>query len=256
MAELENNGDTTKALDYLNKVISRSNGIKITTFDPYLTRAWIYFLQKQYSPATTDLKRVLKNDSNNLHALSIRGYIKRQLKDYNGSNADFQRMLKCLQSKPFSVVADSAFILNGIGWNYYLLKEYELCAEYACKSLLLVPDEAYVLDTRGSGYYGLGEYERCIDDMTKAIGSDPDQGNSWYLRGMSYLKLNIQDRACADLSKASLLGVAEATEAMKGLCQPPTKEEVEKQRQFPNKKIPKVKNRFRIFPNGNMLIIL
>jgi tetratricopeptide (TPR) repeat protein len=256
MDEVEYTGDTARALDYLNKVINRSNGMKITTFDPYLTRAWIYLLQKQYSPATTDLKRALKNDSTNLHALSIRGYIKSQLKDYTGSNADYQQMLKWLQFKTFSVTADSAQVLNGIGWNYYLLKEYELCAEYACKSLLIRPDDSHTLDTRGSGYYGLGEYERCIDDMTKAIGSNAELANSWYLRGMSYLKLNRLERACSDLSKAALLGVAEAAEAMKGLCQPPTNAEVEKQRQFPNKKLPNVKNRFRIEPNGNMYIRL
>jgi len=151
---------------------------------------------------------------------------------------------------------ESAWILNGIGWNYYLLKKYELCAEYACKSLLLNPDNPYALDTRGSGYFGLGEYERCIDDMTKAIALNPDLGNSWYLRGMSYLKLNRPEKACADLSKAAGLGVAEAAGAMKGLCKPPDNAEVEKQRQFPNKKIPNVKNRFRIEPNGNMYIRL
>jgi len=256
MAEIENNGDTAKALDYLNKVINGSNRIKITTFNPYLTRAWIYTSRKQYSAATDDLNRVLEKDTGNIQALYNRGYVKEQLKDYAATISDYQRMLKCLQSKPFCVVADSAFILNNIGWNYYLLKEYEHCAEYACKSLLLKPDDSYALDTRGSGYYGLGEYEKCIDDMTKAIGSDPDLGNSWYLRGMSYLKLNMQDRACADLSKASLRGVVEATEAMKGLCQPPNTEEVEKQRQFPNKKLPNILNRFKIEFNGNFFIRL
>jgi len=72
----------------------------------------------------------------------------------------------------------------------------------------------------------------------------------------SYLKLNNQERACADLSKASLLGVVEATEAMKGLCQPPTNAEVEKQRQFPNKKLPNILNRFKIEFNGNFFIRL
>ena len=256
MAELENKGDTAKALDYLNRVIRSGKDKKITTFNPYLTRAWIYTSRKQYSPATDDLNRVLEKDTGNIPALYNRAYVKEHVKDYAGTIADYQYMLKCLQSKPFRAFADSALILNNIGWNYYFLKEYELCAEYACKSLLLKPDDSYALDTRGSGYYGLGEYERCIDDMTKAIGSNAELANSWYLRGMSYLKLNRLDKACADLSKATVLGVAEASEAMKGLCQPPDNAAVEKQRQFPNKKLPSVKNRFRVDPNGNMNIRL
>ena len=256
MGEFEFTGDTAKALDYLNKVIRLSNGKNISTFNPYSIRAWIYGSRKQYSLACKELNPVLEKDSDNQQALYIRSYSKEKLKDYTGSISDYQRLLKFIQSKSFNVDDESAWILNGIGWNYYLLKKYELCAEYACKSLLLKQDDPYALDTRGSGYFGLGEYERCIDDMTKAIALNPDLGNSWYLRGMSYLKLNRPEKACADLSKAAGLGVAEAAGAMKGLCKPPDNAEVEKQRQFPNKKIPNVKNRFRIEPNGNMYIKL
>lgn len=250
MAEMVFTRDTAKALESLDKVISRSKGLNISTFNPYLTRAWIYTSRKQFIPACQDLNRVLEKDTDNQQALFTRGYIKTQLKDFTGSVSDYQKVLKYLQFKPFRVDGDSALIINNIGWNYYFLKEYKLCVQYACKSLQLKPDDPNTLDTRGSGYFGLGEYEKCIDDMTKGIRLKPEQANSWYLRGLSYLKLNKKDQACADLSKAAGLGVVEAEEAMKGLGISPANIKFENQRQFPNGKLSNSKNRVRVDANG------
>jgi len=55
--------------------------------------------------------------------------------------------------------------------------------------------------------------------------------------------LNRPDQACPDLTKATGLGVAEAAEAMKGLCLPTANTDVENQRQFPNEKPSTPKNR-------------
>jgi len=167
MDELEFVRDTVKALETINKVISTNKNI--FAYNPYSLRAWIYISQKQYSLACDELNHVLEKDTNNQQALFNRGHLKTEMKDFAGSVSDYQRLLKCLRLKPFRTVADSAMILNNIGWNYYLSKEYELCTEYAGKSLLLKPNDPFTLDTRGSGYFGLGEYEKCIDEMTKAI---------------------------------------------------------------------------------------
>jgi len=248
--EMEFTRDTIKAMEYINNAINLSNGKKITSFNPYETRAWIYVSRKQYSLACDDMNKVLEKEPDNQHALFNRAHIKKEMTDYAGSNADFQQILKCIQSKPFIQAIDSALLLNDIGWNYYLMKDYKLCLDYAGQSLLLRPDYPYALDTKGSGYYGLGEYEKCIDYMTKAIASNPELGNSWYLRGMSYLKLNSQDRACANLTKAAALGVAEAAKAMKGLCHPPIGTEAEKQKQFPANKSSNKMERIRVDANG------
>ena len=246
MVEMEINGDTVKALESINNVIKKSHGLAISHFNPFLLRAWIYGTRKQYIAAFQDLNQVLNKDPYNLDALLNRGNVKTELKDFAGSVSDYQQVLKCFQFKPFRVNMDSAMIFNGIGWNYYLSKDYKLCLEYAGKSLSLRPDDPYTLDTRGSGYYGLGEYEKCIDEMTKAIGIDPDLENSWYLRGMSNLKLNRKNKASADLSKAAGLGNVEAADAIKENCLLPSGTDVENQKQFSNKKIQDSRNRLRI----------
>ena len=246
MDEMEYTRDTARAMEYINKAITLSNGKKISSFNPYESRSWIYFSRKQYNLAIDDLNHVLEKEPENQNARFNRAHVKQEMTDYVGSVSDFKEMLNYIHTKSFSMAIDSAVLLNNIGWNYYLKKDYKLCMEYACQSLLLRPDYPYALDTRGSGYYGLGEYEKCIDDMTKAIGSNPELGNSWYLRGMSYLKLNSQDRACADLTKAAALGVADAIEVLKGQCHPTTGTDVEKQKQFPAEKPSNNKNRFRI----------
>lgn len=247
MGELEFSADTAKALDYLNKVIRMSNGKNGSIFQPNLLRASIYSSRKHYDLAYDELNRELEKDTNNRPALSFRAFIKQEMKDFGGSNSDYEQLLRLFKPLPGSM--DSAMIFNNMGWNYYFLKEYELCVEYADKSLLLRPDDSNTLDTKGSGYFGLGEYEKCIDSMTKAIGLNPYLENSWYLRGLSYLKLNRRDQANADLLKAAELGLVEADEAIKGLCLPTSDTGVENQRQFPNRKPTNRKNRVSIDPN-------
>ena len=250
MNEMEYTRDTARALEYINKAITLSNGNKISTFNPYETRAWINVSRKQYNLECDDMNKILEKEPDNQRALYNRAHIKKEMTDYAGSNADFHQILKYIQSKPISQAIDSAMLFNDIGWNYYLMKEYKRCLDYAGQSLLLTPDNPYALDTRGSGYYGLGEYEKCIDDMTKSIGSSTELANSWYLRGLSYLKLNSPDKACADLTKAARLGIAKAAEAMKGLCHSAADTDVEKQRQFPSKKSSNNKSRISFDANG------
>jgi len=246
--ELNFKQDTTKALEYLDKVISLSKGKKISVFQPYLLRAWIYFNQEKYQIAIDDCNSELKQDTNNVLALHYRAYIKSEMTDFSGSIADYKQLLNKISLRSFAGAADSATVLNAIGWNYYRLKDYKLCVEYADKSLLLNPDNSRAIDTRGSGYYGLGNYEKCIDDMTKAIGFEPELANSWYLRGLSWLKLDRKEQACADLTQAAALGYTEAIDSKKGLCPPPVNTEIEEQRKFPLSKSTN-KNRFGINPN-------
>ena len=249
MSEIELNHDTTKALDYLNKVISLSRDKKITVYNPYSIRAWLYASRKQYIPAIDDLNKVIENDSTNQQELYYRGFLKAEIKDFEGSVSDYQQLLKNIRLRPFCVTTDSAMVLNNIGWSYYLSNDYKLCLEYAGKSLLLNPDEPHALDTKGSGYFGLGDYENCIDYMSKAIALDSDLANSWYLRGLSWIKLNRNELACADISKAAELGLMKAVESMKDLCPVQDNKAVEELRKFPPSKSTN-KNRFTINPYG------
>ncbi len=248
--ELEFTRDTTKALRYLNKLIKCSGGKSIYNFKPYLARAYVYLEKAQYRLAFDDVNQLLVKDSTDQEALRCRILIKEELKDYAGSISDNQIILKLHQTKSIPVIVDSASAFNSIGWNYYLLKQYELCVQYADSALQLSPDCSLILDTRGSGYFGLEKYEKCIDDMTKAIQIEPNEANSWYLRGLSFLKLNRKDLGYCDISKAALLGLADAVKAMKDLSIDPLNKDIENQRQFNRKPI---NNKNSVFLDGNGL---
>lgn len=249
-AELTLNNNTEKALDYVDKVIDLDKNQRITAYNPYVIRANIFINQKKYKPAYDDINFLLEKDSNDLMSLFGRAYVKTKLNDYTGSISDYQALLKKYQCIPFRIYLDTSMIFNNIGWNYYLLKQYEQCVEYASKSLFLKQNFPNALATRGSGYYGLCEYDKCIVDMTKAIELAPDLDNAYYLRGLSYLKSNKPDLAYFDLSIALKLGVADAAEAMKGLSRPKINPEVENQRQLYRGKPTKSKSSFLIDPYG------
>lgn len=242
MDELQVTNDTAKAFEDVEILLKLNNGISFAGIQPNLIRAWIYEARNQHQLALDDINKVLEKDPQNVETLYDRGYVKERMKDYTGANSDFQQVLSLYQAKPVSMMLDSAILLNNIAWNYYLAKQYELCVEYANKSLLLRREDSHTLDTRGSGYYGLGEYQKCIDDMTDAIRLSPELDNSWYLRGMCYLKLNKKYQALTDLSNAAWLGLEEATDMLKELSRGDKNTEIEKQRQFPVKKPAKYKD--------------
>lgn len=248
--ELELNNNTDKALYYVNKIINPKSDKKFVAFNPYEMRVGLYIKQNKFTLALDDLNLLLQKDSNDLNSLYVRAFVKSKLKDFSSSNSDYQLFLRKYRQKSFIVYADTARIINNIGWNYYFLKAYDLCVQYANKSLLLKANVANTLDTRGSGYFGLGEYEKCINDMTKAIGLDPDLANSYYIRGLSYLKLNKQDLAYLDLSTASELGVSEAADALKGLPPIQSNSETEDYKKFCNPKPANNKKRVKLDAYG------
>jgi len=249
-AELELNNNSEKALEYINKVINKKDEIRSSAFNPYVMRIGIYMNQNQYKLACDDLNLLLEKDSNDLNSLYNRAFVKTRLNDFAGSVSDYQMLLKKYQRIPFRVYVDTTMIFNNIGWNYYSLKQYELCVQYANKSLLIKPNKPLVLDTRGTGYFGLGEYEKCINDMTKAIELKPDLANSYYIRGLSYLKLNKHNLAYLDLSTAYELGVDEAADVLKELSLSNSDTKIENQKQFSKQKTVRSKNSVSIDPYG------
>lgn len=254
--ELFVNGDTTKALSYLDKLARLNNKNKTLNFCPENAYVYLLLQKQQYDKALYYANKILEKDSTDYQAAFNSAKIQYKLKNYAISNTWYHKLLKNINNQPFASSSDSAFVYNNIAWNYYLMKEYKLCVEYADLALLITPNNSDAIDTRASGYYGLGEYEKCIDEMTKALRLNPELDNSWYLRGLSYKKLNELDKACSDLSTALSMGTTEALEDMTNYCKEETVAKIIHQYKFQDSKKTKVKLRFGINDFGSLYFLL
>lgn len=212
------NSYNVKALVYIDKVISITNGDPIFNLQPYIEKSMVFYENENYASALDNINMHLSKYPTSVEGLNVRAYICSETKNYQDAIADYFKILANINTYNGYYRLDSADVLNSLAWNYYLMKDYPKCIQYAEQSLKLKPKEVEVIHTLASGYYGMGEYEKCIFEMTEALKSDVGYEELWFLRGQCYEKQHKDHLACHDYRKAYLLGYEEALEPMKAIC--------------------------------------
>lgn len=129
--------------------------------------------------------------------------IKTQMKDYYGSNEEYNQILN---KNVFFKEFDKATILNNIAYNNVKLKKFDIALKQVNEALLLNDFHSFIWDTKGEILYNIGKYSECINAMTKAIDIDNSSENSYFFRGLFYLKMKHKEKACRDFSKSGELG--------------------------------------------------
>ncbi len=86
------------------------------------------------------------------------------------------------------------------------------------KAIELNPNYAMAYSYRGDAKSNLQDYRGAIQDLNKAIELDPNLADAYFNRGIAKISLGQKDNGCLDLSKAGELGLAEAYETIKELC--------------------------------------
>ena len=112
--------------------------------DPYIIDSigWAYYLIDDYSNADKDLLQSLKITPDDAYILNYLAYSWLE-RDYKINEA-----IKMLE-KAYSFKSDDPYIIDSIGWAYYLIDDFFKAEKFLKRAVELMPDDPIVNDHYG-----------------------------------------------------------------------------------------------------------
>jgi serine/threonine protein kinase len=144
-----------------------------------------------------DLDKAHVLDPNNAFTLTIRGDVKKALKDYLGALED--------QNKAHVLDPNNALILTSRGEVKKVLGNYQGALEDLDKAHAFHPNNAFSLVIRGDVKKELKDYQGALEDLDKAHAFDPNNAVILASRGNVKKALKDYQGAFEDLDKAQVL---------------------------------------------------
>ena len=176
-----------------------------------------YYL-KNYAKVISDATMAIKtSDESEVATLYfMRAMSKAELKDYYGSNSDYNYLIDNYGKNGFKENSLGT-LLNNKAYNLVLSKDYNSAKLLIDKALSLEKNTDYIWDTKGELEYHLGNYDESIKAMTNSLNLSKS-ANSYFYRGLANIKLGKKSEGCSDLSKAKELGESKADEHITKYC--------------------------------------
>jgi tetratricopeptide (TPR) repeat protein len=123
-----------------------------------------------------------------------RGFVYRELGNYNQAIIDFNRAIELNPKVPICYVMQ--------GMTYDDLRNYNKAIISYSKAIELYPQSDLAILNRGTSYARLGNYNQALKDYNKVIELDPKDAEAYYFRGATYRKLNNYNQAIKDFDRA------------------------------------------------------
>ena len=131
-----------KAVKYYSQIILLLNEDSEFKSDLLYRRGSSYERLKKFKKSDDDLINSMKYNPNDAYVLNYLGYSWLE-RDYKIDEA--MRMLQ----KAYSIQNDDPYIIDSIGWAYYLINDYLEAEKYLKRALELMPDDPIVNDHYG-----------------------------------------------------------------------------------------------------------
>ena len=113
---------------------------------------------------------------------------------------------------------DTATSFYESGISKLSLQDYRGAIQDFNKAIKLNPNDVEAFYGRGLSKDSLEDYKGAIEDLNKAIELDPKYVEAFSGRGIAKISLGQKSSGCLDLSKAGELGMSEAYDLIKKLC--------------------------------------
>ena len=138
----KNSKKYNEAIKFYTKLIMTLNDDSEISSDLLYRRGGTYERLGEYEKADKDLLDALKADPDDAYILNYLAYswLERNIKIY-----DAIEMLK----KAYKLESDDPYIIDSIGWAYYLIKDYQKAEKFLKRAVELMPDDPIVNDHYG-----------------------------------------------------------------------------------------------------------
>ena len=131
-----------KAIEYYTKVINDLDNSSEMTADLYYRRGGSYERISEYKKADEDLLNALKIDPDDAYVLNYLAY------SWLERNYKINEAIKMLE-KAYSLKSNDPYIIDSIGWAYYLSDDYTKAEKFLRRAVELMPDDPVVNDHYG-----------------------------------------------------------------------------------------------------------
>ena len=138
-----------KAIKYYTEIINTLDDVSEIKSDLLYRRGGSYERIGKYQKADNDLLQALKIKPNDAYVLNYLAYSWLE-RDYKISEA-----IKMLE-KAYSSKSDDPYIIDSIGWAYYLIDDYSKAEKFLKRAVELMPDDPIVNDHYGDILWMLG----------------------------------------------------------------------------------------------------
>ena len=138
----KNSKKYNEAIKFYTKLIMNLNDDSEISSDLLYRRGGTYERLGEYEKADKDLLDALKADPDDAYILNYLAYswLERNIKIY-----DAIEMLK----KAYKLESDDPYIIDSIGWAYYLINDYQKAEKFLKRAVELMPDDPIVNDHYG-----------------------------------------------------------------------------------------------------------
>ncbi len=130
------------AIDHYNKVLKNIDSSSIIYADVLYRRGSSYERLKEYEKSDKDLIESLKINPDDAYVLNYLAY------SWLERNYKIKEAIKMLE-KAFDIKSDDPFILDSVGWAYYLTDDLIKAEAFLRRAIQLMPDDPIVNDHYG-----------------------------------------------------------------------------------------------------------
>ena len=138
----KNSKEYQQAIDYYTILINKFNDNLEIKADLLYRRGGSYERIGEYETADKDFLYSLKLDPNDAYVLNYLAY------SWLERNYKIDNAIEMLE-KAYSLENDDPYIIDSIGWAYYLTKDYSKAEKFLKRAVLLMPDDPIVNDHYG-----------------------------------------------------------------------------------------------------------
>ena len=131
-----------EAINYYNQIISRTSSNSDSYASLLFRRGGSYERLGKFEEADKDLLESLKFDENNAYVLNYLAY------SWLERNYEIDRAIEMLE-KAYNLKKKDPFILDSVGWAYYLVNKTTEAEKFLRKALELMPNDPVVNDHYG-----------------------------------------------------------------------------------------------------------